>query len=149
MPTHVKHTRVILRSHVCVYVHLKRLTKDAMRSTTCPNVHRCLPSALRNVEQYFSRAGQLSDPNMDAEYLGTLTSIGVNKAVHTSPHVRRDLRDKYVTKYCTARTQRQARTEHPTLPTVRHACTTRVLSTQTLMSRLREYASLYASAAPF
>ena len=80
-----KHTRVILRSHVCVYVHLKRLTKDAMRSTTCPNVHRCLPSALRNVEQYFSRAGQLSDPNMDAEYLGTLTSIGVNKAVHTSP----------------------------------------------------------------
>ena len=118
-----------------------------MRSTTCPNVHRCLPSALRNVEQYFSRAGQLSDPNMDAEYLGTLTSIGVNKAVYKPTSA--EIYDKYVTKYCTARTQRQARTEHPTLPTARHACTTRVLSTQTLMSRLREYASLYASAAPF
>ena len=97
MPTHVKHTRVILRSHVCVYVHLKRLTKDAMRSTTCPNVHRCLPSALRNVEQYFSRAGQLSDPNMDAEYLGTLTSIGVNKAVYKPTSA--EIYDKYVTKY--------------------------------------------------
>ena len=32
-----------------------------------------------NVEQYFSRAGKLSDPNLDPAYLGMLTTIGVNK----------------------------------------------------------------------
>ena len=32
-----------------------------------------------NVEQYFSRAGKLSDPNIDAAFLGMLTMIGVNK----------------------------------------------------------------------
>lgn len=34
-----------------------------------------------NVEQVFSRAGNLSDPNMDPEYLAFLTMIAVNKSV--------------------------------------------------------------------
>ena len=38
-----------------------------------------------------------SDPNMDAEYLGTLTSIGVNKAVYKPTSA--EIYDKYVTKY--------------------------------------------------
>ena len=33
-----------------------------------------------NVEQYFSRAGLLSDPNMDAYYLGILVMVGTNKS---------------------------------------------------------------------
>ena len=32
-----------------------------------------------NVEQYFSRAGLLSDPNMDPAYLGVLVMVGANK----------------------------------------------------------------------
>ena len=32
-----------------------------------------------NVEQVFSRAGNLSDPNMDPEYLASLTIIAVNQ----------------------------------------------------------------------
>ena len=32
-----------------------------------------------SVERVFSRTGLLSDPNMDPEYLGMLTAIGVNK----------------------------------------------------------------------
>lgn len=32
-----------------------------------------------NVEQYFSRAGNLSDPNMSPEYLGVLVMVGCNK----------------------------------------------------------------------
>jgi hypothetical protein len=35
-----------------------------------------------NVEQLFSRSGNLSDPNMDPEFLAALTSIGVNKKVY-------------------------------------------------------------------
>ena len=31
-----------------------------------------------NVEQYFSRAGALSDPNMDPDFLGKLVMVGVN-----------------------------------------------------------------------
>ena len=33
-----------------------------------------------NVEQYFSRAGNLSDPNMDPVYLGVLVMVGANKS---------------------------------------------------------------------
>ena len=32
-----------------------------------------------NVEQYFSRAGAISDPNLDPAFLGILTMVGVNK----------------------------------------------------------------------
>ena len=35
-----------------------------------------------NVEQLFSRSGNLSDPNIDPDFLATLTSIGVNKKVY-------------------------------------------------------------------
>ena len=34
------------------------------------------------MEQLFSRSGNLSDPNMDPEYLAILTSIGINKKVY-------------------------------------------------------------------
>ena len=33
-----------------------------------------------NVEQLFSRSGNLTDPNIDPHFLGKLTSIGVNKS---------------------------------------------------------------------
>ena len=32
-----------------------------------------------NVEQVFSRAGRLSDPNMNPHYLGKLVMVGMNK----------------------------------------------------------------------
>jgi hypothetical protein len=39
----------------------------------------CHLSHEANVEQVFSRAGNLSDPNMDPEYLAHLVMVGVNK----------------------------------------------------------------------
>eukprot|EP00966_Prymnesium_polylepis_P308364 7126234-Prymnesium_polylepis.1 len=35
-----------------------------------------------NVEQLFSRSGNLPDPNIDPDFLATLTSISVNKKVY-------------------------------------------------------------------
>ena len=35
-----------------------------------------------NIETYFSRAGLLADTHMNAEYLGKLTSIAVNRKVY-------------------------------------------------------------------
>ena len=35
-----------------------------------------------NVEQLFSRSGNLSDPNMDPMFLAALTSIGANKKAY-------------------------------------------------------------------
>jgi hypothetical protein len=49
------------------------------------------------VEQLFSRAGLLTDPNMDPHFLAILTSIGKNKAVH-NPSVKAIL-DKYYSKF--------------------------------------------------
>ena len=45
-----------------------------------------------NVEQYFSRAGAISDPNMDPEYLGKLVTVGVNKSRFKPPVRQRTLR---------------------------------------------------------
>ena len=50
-----------------------------------------------NVEQYFSRAGFLSDPNIDPAYLGILTMIGVN-AQRFKPSVAA-VKEKYYTKF--------------------------------------------------
>ena len=38
-----------------------------------------------NVEQVFSRAGRISDPNMDPAYLGTLVMVGMNKKNYSPP----------------------------------------------------------------
>ena len=35
-----------------------------------------------NVEQVFSRAGNLADPNLDDGYLGVLTSVAINMKVY-------------------------------------------------------------------
>ena len=35
-----------------------------------------------NVEQLFSRAGLLTDPNMDPDFLAKLTSIAINKSAY-------------------------------------------------------------------
>ena len=50
-----------------------------------------------NIEQYFSRAGLLTDPHMHPEYLGKLTSIGVNKAAYKPPAA--EIYNKYMTKF--------------------------------------------------
>ena len=36
-----------------------------------------------NVEQVISRAGRMSDPNMDPAFLGTLVIVGMNKKNHS------------------------------------------------------------------
>ena len=54
-----------------------------------------------NIEQYFSRAGLLTDPHMHPEYLGKLTSIGVNKAAYKPPAA--EIYNKYMTKSRTPR----------------------------------------------
>ena len=50
-----------------------------------------------NVEQYFSRAGNLSDPNMDPVYLGVLVMVGANKSSF-KPTVK-DIMERYYKKY--------------------------------------------------
>ena len=49
----------------------------APRPTRAPPDFACVQA---NCEQLFSTAGNLSDPNMDTEYLGILTSVIKNKA---------------------------------------------------------------------
>jgi hypothetical protein len=46
-----------------------------------------------NVEQLFSRSGNLSDPNIDPDFLATLTSISANKKVY-KPTVS-EIKDMY------------------------------------------------------
>ena len=50
-----------------------------------------------NVEQYFSRAGNLSDPNMSPAYLGVLVKVGCNKK-RFKPAVQAVL-ERYYAKY--------------------------------------------------
>ena len=50
-----------------------------------------------NVERYFSRAGNLSDPNLDPEYLGILTMVGVN-AKRFKPSVAA-VKERYFAKF--------------------------------------------------
>ena len=38
-----------------------------------------------NVEQVFSRAGRISNPNMTPAYLGTLVMVGMNKKNYSPP----------------------------------------------------------------
>ena len=60
-----------------------------------------------NVEQYFSRAGAISDPNMDPEYLGKLVTVGVNKS-RFKPSVRQ-IKELYYAKSTAAATATTAR----------------------------------------
>ena len=50
-----------------------------------------------NCENVFSRAGHLSDPNTNPEYLAVLTSVGINKATFkpTVPAIK----TKYFSKF--------------------------------------------------
>ena len=50
-----------------------------------------------NVEQLFSRAGMLTDPNMDPQFLATLTSIAINKSA-CNPHWEK-IKSKYFDKF--------------------------------------------------
>ena len=59
---------------------IQRHTCSVILSQSAPT--RCCPTVQANVEQLFSRSGNLSDPNMDPEYLAILTSIGINKKVY-------------------------------------------------------------------
>ena len=52
-----------------------------------------------NVEQLFSRSGNLADPNMHPHFLGALTSIGVNKAAFKPPAEL--IKEKYFVKFHT------------------------------------------------
>ena len=60
----------------------------------------CKKSELRRseggVENLFSRAGLLSDPNMDPHYLGMLTSIVAGKATYNPPYEK--IKAKYFEK---------------------------------------------------
>ena len=50
-----------------------------------------------NSEQTFSRAGQLSDPNINPIYLARLTKIGINKKVYEPPF--KDIKNGYYKKF--------------------------------------------------
>ena len=50
-----------------------------------------------NVEQYFSRAGNVSDPNMDPHYLGMLVMVGANKK-RFAPSVQA-IKERYYKKF--------------------------------------------------
>ena len=47
-----------------------------------------------NVEQVFSQAGLLSDPNMDPIYLATLVKVGKNRSAYKPPLTA--IKNKYV-----------------------------------------------------
>ena len=51
-----------------------------------------------NVEQVFSRAGGLTNPNMDPNFLAALVMAAVNKKAHC-PLVA-EIKDKYYELYC-------------------------------------------------
>jgi len=40
---------------------------------------------VEQVSQVFSRAGRMSEPNMDPAYLGTLVMVGMNKKNYSPP----------------------------------------------------------------
>ena len=65
-----------------------------------------------NVEQLFSRSSNLSDPNMDPEFLATLTSIrGVNKKLEKVVQADGNIGDRghaYFKLYIVARAQKRA-----------------------------------------
>jgi hypothetical protein len=61
------------------------------KQTACDLPHEA------NVENLFSRAGLLSDPNMDPHYLGMLTSIVAGKAVCNPPYEK--IKAKYFEKF--------------------------------------------------
>ena len=50
-----------------------------------------------NVEQLFSRSGYLFDPNMDPDYLATLTTVGKNKAAFQPTW--QQILNKYLSKF--------------------------------------------------
>ena len=53
----------------------------------------CHLSHEANVEQVFSRAGNLSDPNMDPEYIAHLVMVGINKK--SCKQSTANVKDKY------------------------------------------------------
>jgi hypothetical protein len=55
----------------------------------------CHLSHEANVEQVFSRAGNLSDPNIDSEYLAHLVMVGVNKKSYKPSTANANVKDKY------------------------------------------------------
>jgi hypothetical protein len=55
--------------------------------------HLAVSLSLSNVEQVFSRAGNLSDPNMDPGYLAHLIMVGVNKKSYKPSTA--NVKDKY------------------------------------------------------
>ena len=61
------------------------------KQTACDLPHEA------NVENLFSRAGLLSDPNMDPHYLGMLTSIVAGKAAYNPPYEK--IKAKYFEKF--------------------------------------------------
>ena len=61
------------------------------KQTACDLPHEA------NVENLFSRAGLLSDPNMEPHYLGMLTSIVAGKAVCNPPYEK--IKAKYFEKF--------------------------------------------------
>jgi hypothetical protein len=57
------------------------------KQTVCHLSHKA------NIKQVFSRAGNLSDPNMDPEYLAHLVMVGVNKKSYKQSTA--NVKDKY------------------------------------------------------
>ena len=57
------------------------------RQTACHLPHEA------NVEQIFSRAGLLSDPNLDPDYLAVLVKVGYNLSIHQPAVI--SIKDKY------------------------------------------------------
>jgi hypothetical protein len=75
----------------------------------------CHLAAEANVEQVFSRAGQLSEVNLDPDALADMVSIMVNKLAH-KPSVR-DIMDKYYSVRCSEARTQQTKKTFSTVPT--------------------------------
>ena len=67
-----------------------------------------------NIEQIFSRSGNLSDPNMDPHFLALLTKIGKNKAAYKPSH--KEILAKYYAKFRGSSSEDAAEASPPATP---------------------------------
>ena len=70
-------TRKTSKKQVSITQHALPLLKKPMEQI---GKQVNVPGSFWDGKQYFSRAGLLSDPNMDAYYLGILVMVGTNKS---------------------------------------------------------------------
>ena len=77
--------------HTHAFTHALSVSLQVFKQTASHLPHEA------NVEQVFSRAGRMSDPNLDPGYLGTLVMVGMNKKNYSPPLSA--IKERYYSKF--------------------------------------------------